>query len=487
MMVKHLLRGLWAPALALSLPVLGYQAGFADEPAQPEQPAAAASGGDQATPSPSAPADTSPAGGQESAPSVPAATADSGTSSEGQPSATPESQPKLEDPGAKIEANAEAAKSGDAAKAEDAAKVDAAAKTEADKAEGDKAARTAEGRAGAENNQRRANDQQKADRNAGRGQADRADGRRDNAERRTTNFRPDRPNQEDQLDDRRSDDRNANDRGDRDNRDRDGRDRDDRRGSRNNFGLFFSIGGNGLAIDRLDRSSPFYRAGVRRGDTLVSVNGHRLSRDEDFHRWLSGTPDERVVVVVLRDGRQTTYYVEPEWLVEDRSDQRDSGYDTRGEAYLGVVLDERRADGAFVQDVREGSPAEQAGLQQGDQILRLNGRAVRSPDHLTQIVNQMQPGDKVDIEFARGRSQSVTVELGQRQTSRRFDYDDDVRGSDDDADVRYRDNRNVDGQYRGEVIIQEGDRRQDGREIRNDDRDNQNRRGLGRVLRPFRD
>jgi len=487
MMVKQLLRGLWAPALALSLPFVGAQPGTADEPSQPGQPAASASGGDQASPSPSAPADTSSSGGQEAAPSAPA-TSDTGAPS--QPAATPESQPatleaqpKLEDPNAKVEANAEA-KTDDAASAETGIKAEDAAKAEADKAATD------------------ASDRQNADRNADRNRDDdrRADDRRDGAQRRTTNFRPDRPGQED-MDDRRSDDRNADDRGDRDDRDRgdrDNRDRDDRRGSRTNFGLFFSVGGSGLAIDRLDRSSPFTRAGLRRGDVIVSVNGHHVTRDDDFHRWLHTSNNDRVVLIIDRGGRELTYYVEPEWLVvsDDRvsydSDQAyDSRYDTRGEAYLGVVLDERHDDGAFVQDVRDGSPAERAGLQRGDQILRLNGRAVRSPDHLTQIVSQMRPGDEVDIEFARGGNHSVTVELGGRQSTTRR-YSDDVRYSDetrvsDDADVRYRD-RNTDGQIRGEVIIRDGDDRRDNRELRDGSGSSQPRsRPLGGLLRPFRD
>ena len=84
-------------------------------------------------------------------------------------------------------------------------------------------------------------------------------------------------------------------------------------------------------------------------------------------------------------------------------------------------------DGALVQAVEAGSPAEKAGLRPGktrtasgliaggDVIVGVDGRPVREPEEIAAAIADDKPGDKVVIEFLRGRSkQMVTVTLANR-------------------------------------------------------------------------
>ena len=105
-------------------------------------------------------------------------------------------------------------------------------------------------------------------------------------------------------------------------------------------------------------------------------------------------------------------------------------------AYLGVSVEALTPDlaqslglsdtrGAYVADVRPGSPAANAGLQGGengggDVIRAAGGEPVNTPDDLTRIISTKKPGDQVALEiFRNGSTQTVTVTLGQRpaQTS----------------------------------------------------------------------
>ena len=69
--------------------------------------------------------------------------------------------------------------------------------------------------------------------------------------------------------------------------------------------------------------------------------------------------------------------------------------------------------GAFVADVLPGSPAEQAGLSQGDIITSLNGTAVDSFDTLTTLLVGKHPGDQVQLEWSSpfGQQHVATVQL----------------------------------------------------------------------------
>ena len=76
---------------------------------------------------------------------------------------------------------------------------------------------------------------------------------------------------------------------------------------------------------------------------------------------------------------------------------------------LGVKGD-ARSDAAKVASLISGGPAEKAGLQAGDVIVKFAGQPVKDFAALQAFVNDSQPGDKVALEIDRG-GKSLTIEL----------------------------------------------------------------------------
>ena len=71
--------------------------------------------------------------------------------------------------------------------------------------------------------------------------------------------------------------------------------------------------------------------------------------------------------------------------------------------------------GAFVFGLFQGSPADQAGLQAGDTIVRINGTAIRSSSQLLQVVGNLAPGAAARFDLLRfGQPMSVTVRIASR-------------------------------------------------------------------------
>jgi C-terminal processing protease CtpA/Prc len=86
-------------------------------------------------------------------------------------------------------------------------------------------------------------------------------------------------------------------------------------------------------------------------------------------------------------------------------------------AFLGVGLDEVEGDarGAKVRTVGPESPAEKAGLQNGDVIVRFDGADVRSARQLVRLVGETPAGRVVPIEVKRaGAPRTLTATLGER-------------------------------------------------------------------------
>jgi len=98
-----------------------------------------------------------------------------------------------------------------------------------------------------------------------------------------------------------------------------------------------------------------------------------------------------------------------------------TGHVTRGRIGVGIQNVSRdladslglaKAEGAAVSNVEEGSPAAKAGLEVGDVILKIDGRAVEGSADLSRTIRAIKPGNKVNLAVWRGgkpRDLTVTV------------------------------------------------------------------------------
>ncbi|MBB4760082.1 trypsin-like peptidase domain-containing protein [Amorphoplanes digitatis] len=81
---------------------------------------------------------------------------------------------------------------------------------------------------------------------------------------------------------------------------------------------------------------------------------------------------------------------------------------------LGVSVTEAEGGGALVKEVSPDSGAAKAGIEQGDVIHSVNGKAVNDSDDLVGIIQGAKVGDKVTIDFTRnGQRQTVNAVLAE--------------------------------------------------------------------------
>lgn len=97
-------------------------------------------------------------------------------------------------------------------------------------------------------------------------------------------------------------------------------------------------------------------------------------------------------------------------------------YGSTKRAYLGVMFgsdqmsEEDRAknnvkegDGVYVMDVAKGSAAEEAGIQKGDFITKVNGAAVSTGTEMVGKVAALRPGDKISITFKHNDAEKTST------------------------------------------------------------------------------
>lgn len=110
-----------------------------------------------------------------------------------------------------------------------------------------------------------------------------------------------------------------------------------------------------------------------------------------------------------------------------------------GSTYLGVFLDPNDEDGVWITGVEPGSPAEEAGLRRGDEIVSIDDEDVESTQDVRQLLAQMAPNEEVELRIERnGRGRTIQAMLAsRRQNSSQGSYRTGRRGQSGYYDGQY--------------------------------------------------
>lgn len=94
-------------------------------------------------------------------------------------------------------------------------------------------------------------------------------------------------------------------------------------------------------------------------------------------------------------------------------------------ALLGVYS-EKDDKGARITDVAEESPAQKAGLQKGDIIIKVDNKTITDPAALSEVIRSFKPEQVVEIQYLREKKKkTVQVTLGEQKEhfNRNFHYE----------------------------------------------------------------
>ena len=175
----------------------------------------------------------------------------------------------------------------------------------------------------------------------------------------------------------------------------------------------------GLVIVSVDPNGPAAAAGVKRGDILLEVDGQKTDRARDLLRMIgSFQPDDQIKVRVLHGDSERTL----DLTVGERNGQPYLGL----QPYFGgmgmvapdadVEDTEIAVPGALVTEVVPDSPAALAGLEAGNVITAVDGKALDETADLASAIGQYKPGDKITLEVVKSAADAalseITVTLG---------------------------------------------------------------------------
>jgi serine protease Do len=159
---------------------------------------------------------------------------------------------------------------------------------------------------------------------------------------------------------------------------------------------------HGILVQQVQPDTPAARAGLKRGDVIVRFNGEQVMDDSKFRLMVAATPVGKTVpVTVVREGTERRLDV----TVAERPDEDvvASAPTRESSAWLGIRVEdasnsetrrqfglERGQTGVVVTEVEEDSPAEEAGLRQGDVITEVYSHEVNGIEEYVAMSKKLQ-------------------------------------------------------------------------------------------------
>jgi Do/DeqQ family serine protease len=157
----------------------------------------------------------------------------------------------------------------------------------------------------------------------------------------------------------------------------------------------------GALVANVQPGGPADKAGIRSGDIIVEVNSKKISDISDLqNQIMKNPPGTKLKIKVIRDGKELTFDVITVPLESGETASETPQDATNIENTVGLIVKDITSDlikryglpkvdyGVLVYAVKEGSGAEDAGLQAGDIILSVNRRPVKSSSEFWSIINK---------------------------------------------------------------------------------------------------
>lgn len=177
----------------------------------------------------------------------------------------------------------------------------------------------------------------------------------------------------------------------------------------------------GALINEVMKGSPSEKAGIKRGDVIVAIDGQPVNNTATMRFLISEVmPGETVKVKVIRDGKERVVPVvigdlakaqvpEHQVLIKDNRFLEGATVADITPATRETMEIDAKIQGVLVIDVANNSAAAKTGLKPGDVILSVNSRNTRNLKEFEQVVGALK-GVKMSISIYReGMVMTMTI------------------------------------------------------------------------------
>jgi len=167
------------------------------------------------------------------------------------------------------------------------------------------------------------------------------------------------------------------------------------------FGL---QGDKGVLVSDVVKGGPAEKAGIVRGDVILRFDEKEVENAHKLSQLVAVTaPNTRIKMDLLRNGKEETISV----MIGTMPEEEQKSIAPQKESDWGMMVQELTPQlaqqlgleggttGVVISDIKEGSPAAEAGLRPGDLITEVNRAAIKSLNDYQQALKQVKNGENL--------------------------------------------------------------------------------------------
>ena len=190
------------------------------------------------------------------------------------------------------------------------------------------------------------------------------------------------------------------------------------------LGVQFQAEGESIVVTDVTAGSVLATAGLQPSDEILAVGGRRFNNARQMQVYLRQQSGE-VPIVIRRNGQRQIINVQmgDAYAGQSSPSDRQQAQD-QSRPGLGVTFDGSRRDTVIIR-VAEQSPAQEAGLREGDVVRAVDGQRHDGPFATALAIHRLRPGQQLTLSVDRdGQQQEIQATLGTwREAFAQADFD----------------------------------------------------------------
>ncbi len=196
----------------------------------------------------------------------------------------------------------------------------------------------------------------------------------------------------------------------------------------------------GVVVNEVVEDSPADEAGLEEDDVIIGFDGSKITDTDELVEMIDERrPGDEVILTVVREGNEVELTVTLEKRPGYDKSIRISkslgnkdyffsfDYYDNERPYIGVSLLDLTSQlgdyfgldkgrGALIKEVREDSPAKEAGLKAGDVIVSIDKDKIFDSEEVRDFISDKEPGDKVEVTVVRDKKKrKFSVEVAEAE------------------------------------------------------------------------
>ncbi|MDP2807513.1 MAG: Do family serine endopeptidase [bacterium] len=178
----------------------------------------------------------------------------------------------------------------------------------------------------------------------------------------------------------------------------------------------------GVLVAKVEDNTPASRAGLLEGDVIIKFDGQEVPTVAKFRQVVADAKvGNSVSIIVIRDKKQKTIKATLGELPGEEARKNSDKEDNESKSWMGInkviAVDSetaqragiREKEGVMIAGLESGSPADEAGLAEGDVIKKINSREVKTVADYHRLRKSETRGDKAALFLVKRGQNTIFV------------------------------------------------------------------------------